>query len=85
MGAALKIRDDISTDALRRQARRERNGLAAARMYAIANALEGMTRAEAARLAGLERQALRDAVLAFSHQRTAARDASWRIVPTGVV
>ncbi len=32
-------------------------------MMAIANALEGMTRAEAARLAGMERQALRDAVV----------------------
>ena len=33
---------------------------------AIANALEGMTRAEAARLAGMERQALRDAVLRYN-------------------
>ena len=32
-------------------------------MQAIAGALEGLTRAEAARLAGMERQALRDAVL----------------------
>ncbi len=32
-------------------------------MMAIANALERMTRAEAARLAGVERQALRDAVV----------------------
>ena len=36
------------------------------RMYAIANALEGMTRTEAARLAGLERQALRDAVVRYN-------------------
>ena len=35
-------------------------------MYAIANALEGMTRAEAARLAGMERQALRDAVVRYN-------------------
>ncbi len=35
-------------------------------MMAIANALEGMTRAEAARLAGMERQALRDAVLRYN-------------------
>ena len=34
-------------------------------MLAIANALEGMSRAEAARLAGMERQALRDAVLRY--------------------
>ena len=33
---------------------------------AIANALEGMSRADAARLAGMERQALRDAVLRYN-------------------
>ena len=35
-------------------------------MYAIANALEGMSRAEAARLAGMERQALRDVVVRYN-------------------
>ena len=64
MGTALKIRDDVGSDALRRLARREIDGRAAARMYAIAHALDGLSRAEAARLAGMERQALRDAVVA---------------------
>src|SRR5215213_5841830 len=64
MGAkGLPIRTDVTAAELRRRARRERNRAAAARMQAIAGALEGMTRAEAARLAGMERQALRDAVL----------------------
>ena len=49
-------------DALRRLARREPGGHAASRLYAIANALERMSRAGAARLAGMERQALRDAL-----------------------
>lgn len=66
MGIALKIRDDLSADRLRRGARREKDGRAAARMYAIANALDGLSRAEAARLAGMERQALRDAVLRYN-------------------
>src|SRR5215203_3840945 len=66
MRAALQIRDDLSPDQLRGLARRERNGRAAARMYAIAHALEGMSRAEAARLAGMERQALRDAVVRYN-------------------
>lgn len=66
MGAALKIREDLGAGELRRLARRERDGRAAARMYAIANALEGMSRAEAARLAGMERQALRDAVVRYN-------------------
>jgi transposase len=63
MGAALAIRDDLEPQELRRRARREPSRRAALRMLAVANALEGMTRAEAARPAGLERQALRDAVV----------------------
>jgi transposase len=35
-------------------------------MLAVADALEGMSRAEAARLAGMERQALRDAVVRYN-------------------
>jgi transposase len=71
MGTALKIRDDLSPAGLRCLARRERDGAAAARMYAIANALEGMSRAEAARLAGMERQALRDAVVRYNAEGVA--------------
>ena len=63
MGArGLAIRTDLSAAELRRLARREKDRAAAARMQAIAGALEGLTRAEAARLAGMERQALCDAV-----------------------
>src|SRR4051794_1679740 len=65
MGAALPIRDDLTPEALRRKARHEANRRAALRMLAIANALEGMSRVEAARLAGRERQALRDAVVRY--------------------
>ena len=35
-------------------------------MYAIANALDGMSRAEVARLAGVEPQALREAVVRYN-------------------
>ena len=42
------------------QARRERDGRVSARLIAIANALDGMDRASAARLAGMDRQTLRD-------------------------
>lgn len=66
MGKALEIGDALSAEALRREARRERDGRAAARMYAIANALDGLSRADAARLAGMERQALRDAVVRYN-------------------
>jgi transposase len=67
MGArGLPIRGDVPPAELRRLSRRERDRAAAARMMAIANALEGMSRAEAARLAGMERQALRDAVVRYN-------------------
>lgn len=68
MGAPLTIRDDLTAEALRRRARHEPNRRAALRMLAIANALEGMSRAEAARLAGMERQALRDAVVRYTSE-----------------
>ena len=67
MGAALEIRTDLASPAeLRRLARREGSPRTATRMLAIANALEGLTRAAAARLAGMERQALRDAVVRYN-------------------
>ena len=66
MGAALPIRDELTPEALRRHARQEPIRRAALRMLAIATALEGMSRAEAARLAGMERQALRDAVVRYN-------------------
>ena len=66
MVAALSIRADLSAGELRALARREKDPRAASRMYAIAHALEGKSRAEAARLAGMERQALHDAVVRYN-------------------
>ena len=62
-GRALEIRDDLTAEQLRALAGRERSNRAARRLLAIANALDGMSRANAATAAGMERQALRDAVL----------------------
>ncbi len=66
MGSALKIRDDLTALELRRWARGESCGRAAARAYAIANAFEGMSRALAAGAVGMDRQALRDAVVRYN-------------------
>ena len=66
MGAALTIRDDLTPSALRRHARHEPSRRAAPRLPAVADAPEGLSRAEAARLAGMERQALRDAVVRYN-------------------
>ena len=63
---ALAIRQDLPAEELRRLARREPDRRAATRLLAIANALDGLSRAEAARLAGMERQALRDAVIRYN-------------------
>lgn len=63
---ALAICEDRFAAELRAYARRAPSLRAAARAHALANALESMTRAEAARLAGMERQALRDAVLRYN-------------------
>ncbi|WP_084673960.1 helix-turn-helix domain-containing protein [Methylobacterium sp. WSM2598] len=63
----LTIRADLASAAeLRRLARREPRRRTKHRLLAMANALEGMSRAEAARAAGMERQALRDAVIRFN-------------------
>ena len=63
MRAALPIRSDLSAEVLRALSRHEQIGRARARMLALAHALDGMGRAEAARLAGLDRQALGDTVV----------------------
>ncbi len=64
--AGLPIRQDYSPTDLRSRAAREKDPRAILRLLAIANALEGMTWAEAARLASMERQALHDAIQRFN-------------------
>src|ERR671913_185944 len=67
MGRALPIREDVATASeLRGLTKKEPRRRPAQRMLAIANALEGMSRAQAARAAGIERQSLCDAVIRFN-------------------
>ena len=64
---AVEIRSDVATATeLRQQAKREPRRRTALRLLAVANALDGMSRAQAARAAGIERQALCDAVKRFN-------------------
>src|ERR671928_957720 len=51
---------------LRARARRERDGRVSARLMALANVLDGMSRDAAARAAGMDRQTLRDWVIRFN-------------------
>ena len=66
MAEARAIRDDIPAEVLRRLARRESNGRVTSRLFALANALDGMARGQAARQAGMDRQTLRDWVIRFN-------------------
>src|SRR5919106_1314084 len=66
MGSALPIRDDVPAAELRRLARLEDDGRVACRLLALANARDGMSRAAAARQAGMDRQTLRDWVIRFN-------------------
>ena len=66
MPAAIAIRDDISSAELRHAARREVDSRVVCRLFAIANALDGMSRERAAEQAGMDRQALRDWVIRYN-------------------
>ena len=57
---AVPIATERTPAELRTLARRERDGRVGARLLALANALDGMSREAAARAAGMDRQTLRD-------------------------
>src|SRR5262249_49483434 len=59
----LKIRKDRTPAVLRKLAKDETDARVARRILAIANALSGMNRAEAAGRTGMDRQTLRDWVI----------------------
>ena len=59
MGSAVKLRDDYSAVELRRLARVVKNVRQSSRLLAIAAVLDGMSRADAARIGGMDRQTLR--------------------------
>ena len=64
--AALCIRKDRTPAVLRKLAKAETNTRVARRLLAIANALSGMSRKDAAEAAGMDRQALRDWVIRYN-------------------
>ncbi len=63
---ALSIRGDRTPSVLRKLAKTEANPRLARRMLAIANALAGMSRKDAAEAAGMDRQTLRDWVIRYN-------------------
>jgi transposase len=64
--AALEIRKDRTPAVLRKLAKEADDARVARRILAIASALDGMSREDAARSAGMDRQTLRDGVLRYS-------------------
>ncbi len=74
----LKIRKDRTAAVLRKLAKDENNGRVARRLLAIANALCGMSRAEAARSAGMDRQTLRDWVIRYNAHGVAGLTDNWQ-------
>jgi putative transposase len=71
MPAALPIRSDRSPFELRRLARHAHDGRVSARLLALANALEGIPRGAAARLAGMTGQTLGDWVHRYNAEGVA--------------
>ena len=63
---SLPIRQDLSTADLRDLARKESDARVSRRLLALAMALDGISRGEAARHAGMDRQALRDWVVRYN-------------------
>ena len=68
MPAPLPIRTERDAAELRRLARRERDGRVSARLLALANALDGLPREAAARLAGMTGQTLGDWVHRYNEE-----------------
>lgn len=66
MGNALPLRDDYDAAGLRKLARRCRDDRQSCRLLAIASVYDGMSRADAARIGGMDRQTLRDWVIRFN-------------------
>ena len=74
---ALMIREDVPPGELRRLAKTEGDPRVARRLLAIAAALDGMSREAAARIAGMDRQTLRDWVIRYNRGGPAGLSDHW--------
>src|SRR5215211_3805730 len=66
MPAAVRLRTDFSASELRRLAAATKNANQSRRLLSLAAVLDGMSRSEAARIGGMDRQTLRDWVHRFN-------------------
>ena len=74
----LKIRKDRTPAVLRKLAKSEPDARVMRRLLAIANALSGMSRAQAAKSAGMDRQTLRDWVIRYNEHGVVGLTDSWK-------
>jgi transposase len=68
MGQAVAVRTNYTAGEVRRFAQRAKDAAQARRLLAIAAVLEGMSREDAAKIGGMDRQTLRDWVIRFNEQ-----------------
>jgi transposase len=68
MGTAIAVRTDDTSGTIRKLATRVKDAGQARRLLAIAAVLDGTSRAEAAKIGGMDRQTLRDWVIRFNEQ-----------------
>lgn len=66
MGGSIAVRNDFDAATLRRLAKGSRNVRQARRLLSLAAVYDGMSRAEAAKVGGMDRQTLRDWVHRFN-------------------
>ena len=68
MGQPIAVRTDFTAVEVRRLARRAKDSDQVRRLLAISAVLDGASRAEAAKVGGMDRQTLRDWVIRFTAQ-----------------
>jgi len=72
MSAPIDLREDFEAGTLRRLATGVRDADQARRLLALAAVYDGMSREDAARIGGMDRQTLRDWVHRFNRQASTA-------------
>jgi len=77
MTAAVSLRTGFSADELRRLAAASKHANQSRRLLSMAAVLDGMSRADAARIGGMDRQTLRDWVHRFNERGPEGLKDSW--------
>ena len=77
MPAAVRMRTDFSAGALRRLAAATKNATQSRRLLSLAAIRDGMSRTEAARIGGMDRQTLRDWVHRFNERGLEGLKDTW--------